>query len=39
MKGNKVYITCTFERGTLWGVVEFDGANKIVNFSMYGHPV
>lgn len=37
--GNKVYVTCTFERGSLWGVVEFDATNKIVNFSMYGHPI
>jgi len=37
--GNKVYITCIFEKGNLYGVVEFDDTNKIVNFSMYGHPV
>lgn len=38
-EGSKVYVTCTFERATLWCVVEFDAANKIINFSMYGHPV
>ncbi|MCX6345389.1 MAG: hypothetical protein NT018_10025 [Armatimonadetes bacterium] len=37
--GNKVYITCIFEKGNLYGVVEFGSTNKIVNFSMYGQPV
>ena len=33
-----VYITCKFERGTLWGIVNFDRQKQITRFSLYGSP-
>ena len=33
-----VYITCTFERGPLYGIVKFDRQKQISQFDVYGSP-